>query len=592
MISRIKTRHWLNDLFLLASIFAIFYCILLSYRPLAVPDEARYAEVPREMVVMHNYVTPHLDGIKYFEKPALFYWLQAGAIKLWGATPTAARIPNTCMALLGCLLAYCLGRTLYDRRTGLISATILATSALYFVLGQLVTLDMTLSTLITGGLTCFLIALKRQQNVSSRISEESVPQNETSIGNAKNSQLEIRLLYYGFYACTALAVLTKGLVGLFLPAGIIGAWVLLHNEWRQLKKIYLPTGLIVFLLVALPWHLLVQLQNPEFLKFYFWDQQFARYFTSIANRYQPYWFFIPVLLLGFLPWVCFLFQSLSFNMKSFWQNKQKESLTLFLLMWPIVIFTFFSLSQSKLIPYILPVFPPLCVLLGRYFSHAWEKNSKGIFAGYILLFLLMLGLSISAFFVMRYGHIDILTRIHSEINLLSAIWITGTTLALIFIFQRHTRAAFISLVLCSLAAYQVVVYSMPKVDIRSVQPLAMTLKPMLQPGDEVVAFDTYYQDLPFYLQKRVVVVDWLNELEFGTHHQTDAAQWVIDENNFWPTWENKKQIYLLMDIAVYQRLMSQHQYPLYLIAETEENVLLSNHPIAHPLFSPSHGTPP
>src|SRR5207244_1504959 len=105
----------------------------------------------------------------------------------------------------------------------------------------------------------------------------------------------------GFYAFAALAVLTKGLIGLIFPAMIIGSWILILNEWQLLKRIYLPSGILIFLAIAAPWHLLVQWHNPEFLRFYLLDQQFLRYFTKAANRSQPPGFFIPVLLLGFLP---------------------------------------------------------------------------------------------------------------------------------------------------------------------------------------------------------------------------------------------------------------------------------------------------
>jgi len=327
-----------SNTLLLILLFGVFFFGLGSY-PLQVPDEARYAEVPREMVVTGDYLTPRLNGVKYFEKPALFYWLQASSIELFGMNEWSLRLWTALLAIFGCVLTYLVATRLYDRTTGLTSAGILASSALYFIMGHAITLDMAVSVFMTGTLACFLLATQSPLHTWSRF------------GWAMAS-----------YACVAFSVLTKGLMGLLLPGAIIFFWFCFSHQWRVLLNIYLMPGIFLFLLLSLPWHILMQLTNPEFFQFYIVEQQFLRYFTDYASRQQPFWFFIPVILIGMLPWSVFLPKALHHA----WQQRKVSPPMMFLLIWSLLIFVFFSLSQSKLIPYVLPIFPALAIITGHY----------------------------------------------------------------------------------------------------------------------------------------------------------------------------------------------------------------------------------
>lgn len=547
------TRSWVNDLLILLLSIALIYGIFLGHRPLSVPDEARYAEIPREIIATGNYITPHLNYIKYFEKPVFFYWLQAGAMKLWGINEWAVRIPNAIMALLGCLVTYAIGRTLYDRRTGILASLILASSALYFVLAHLVTLDMTLSVLITASLMFFILG---SRTTPSRLQ---------------------RLYYYGFYSFIALAVLTKGLVGLILPSIIIGSWLLFFNQWHLIKNFYIYTGTLIFLAIAAPWHILVQLHNPEFFQFYFLEQQFLRYFTLTAHRYQPNWFFIAVVLGGFLPWAIFLIQALYYHLHSSWRDRKQNKYTYFLLLWIVIIFTFFSLSQSKLIPYILPIFPPLAILTARYLSLHWNERQSalGIKVGYAIFPVLLLLIAMAVPLVNYIHTIPTLHALKPILFVLGAIWGTGALLALHFIRKQLPAFAFSVLLVSTLLAQFLVVAAIPTADNRSIQPLAMKLAPILKPEDEVIAYGAYYQDLPFYLQRRVTVVNAEGELDFGMQHQ-DTHSWMIQDKDFPPLWQSAKKIYVITDTDTYGELM-QAKYKIYLLAKTANNVLLANH---------------
>lgn len=550
-------HNWVSDVFFLAFISFLIYFVFLGHRPLSVPDEARYAEIPREMVVLHDYITPHLNFIKYFEKPALFYWLQAISIKLLGVNEWAVRLPNAFMAWIGCLVTYGIGRLLYNRLTGIISCLIVGSCSLYFILGHLVTLDMTLGTLITISLFFFLLGIK------------TPPSDNKRLVDAK------RLYFYGFYIFSALAVLTKGLVGVVFPAMIIGTWVLFLNQWRILKEICLPSGIVIFLLVVLPWHILVQWHNPEFFRFYFIEQQFLRYFTDTAGRYQPGWFFFVVLAVGFLPWFIFLPQALLYNFKQ-WRKNLQDQLTPFLLLWTGLIFVFFSISQSKLIPYIIPIFSPLAILVARYLVDQGTNILSGTKKAYAILPFLFFFAGVGTLVVNHFYPIPVIELIKSQISLMILIWTLGAGLAWFLHKNKHSTLAFSALCISTLIVYFIALFTMPKVDDRPTYPLAKILKPLLKADDEVIVYQNYFQDLPFYLERRITIVDYQNELDFGIAHQ-DAHEWIITSPTFWQRWDSNKLLYLITDKDTYKQLSQIKGHHLHLLTSTIENVLLMNH---------------
>lgn len=554
-------KTWIIDLLFLAIGIALFFSFFLGSIPLGVPDEARYAEIPREMLVLHDYITPHLNFVKYFEKPALFYWLQAGSIKVFGLSEWAIRLPNALMALLGCLIIYAASRILFDRRTGLLASIILATNILYFGMAHIVTLDMTFSVLVSASLLSFLIASQIENNK--------------------------RWFCYSGYIFAALAMLTKGLVGIIFPGFIIFAWLLVLNQWRLLKEYYLPSGIILFLIIALPWHILVQLKNPEFFHFYFIDQHFLRYLTNSAGRHKPFWFFIPVLIGGFLPWVTFLMQAVNFHFpKTTLSIKQRQVYT-FLLLWPSLIFIFFSCSNSKLVTYLLPIFPALAILVAHYLSATWQecKHQRGIKYGYIALPILigLLGIAVTIAMAKNVLQLDTQQIIPYFLGIIF-VWLGGTLFAVKNLFHNQPKKAFSYLAGSTAVALVLILSQHAAINLGSIKPFAQTLKPILKPNDVIACYEVYYQDLPYYLQRKVTVVDWRGELDFGMQHQ-DSSTWMINSQQFWQQWQTTKRIYVVMELANYKTLQTAASHPLYLIAQTADDVLLTNQPLPTPAYN-------
>ena len=338
-IVRSGSGGWLRDLLLLALILGIPFFQYLGGLPLIDPDEGRYAEIPREMLERGDLITPTLNYVKYFEKPPLLYWINAASLKIFGQNEFAARFPSALCGLLTVLATYVIARQLYGRRAALISALILGTSAGFVLQSRIILTDMLLTFCLTAALGSFIVAAGREGRRS-----RALP-------------------WYLFYLFCALATLAKGLIGMVFPAGIIFFYLLLSRRWNLLREMRLVPGLLLFLAVAAPWFVAVSLRNPEFARFFFIHEHFERFTSTVHRRNQPFWFFVPVLLGTMLPWSFFIPGALV----RAWRDRHHEDgrAGMYLLIWTALIFLFFSKSNSKLIPYILPIFPPLAILIGH-----------------------------------------------------------------------------------------------------------------------------------------------------------------------------------------------------------------------------------
>jgi 4-amino-4-deoxy-L-arabinose transferase-like glycosyltransferase len=570
----LKSGAWLCDLLILSMLLGVFFGFSLGARALWSPDEGRYSEVAREMVVTGDYITPHLDGIKFFEKPPLFYWLQSASIRAFGLNEWSLRLWPALFALLGCLAIYAGGRRLYGRRTGLIACVVLATSGLYYAMSRVADLDMGLSVLLTCALISFLL------------------------GTREPPGLKRGFAIWACFVFAALAVLEKGLIGIVLPILIIGSWLLLVGEWNGLKNLCIPSGLALFLMIAAPWHILAAKINPEFLNFYFVREHFQRFLYKNGPLDHP-WSFVPVLLIGLLPWTGFLYQAMRFNLFRSWRPRHGHKEAVFLALWAGWVFVFFSLSSSKVIPYILPMFPPLSVLVGRYFSAAWNHTKlPGLGAGCLFLLsagviFVLLGAKGPQHYLERYSNwpnlevpINEATIPSTALNIYpdllkvrpymiaqSAILLFGA-LAASILARRRIPAAFSALVITSALFLSVLNSSLPIFDQRrSVKDLALAIKPWLQPNDEVASYHAYYQDLPLYLQRHVTQVGWVEPFEGWEQELNRRAD---DDKAFWQKWNSPQSIYALTDRATYNKLRAKVDRRFYLVAQNDYDVVFSN----------------
>lgn len=489
---------WSRDLFRLALILTLWFGVFLGVRPLSNPDEGRYAEIPREMAATGDYVTPRLNGVKYFEKPPLLYWLSALTMKTAGVNEWTARAWSAIFAVIGGLVTYAAARSLYGRAAGWWTSIVLCTTLLYYGLGRTAVLDLPVAVLISGALFAFLAGVRETQNPRRR-----------------------RLLFWTFYAAMALAVLAKGLIGFLLPCTVAFVWLLVFNQWRHLRPCHPFTGALILLAIAAPWHVLAALANHspvkehDFAWFYFVHEHYLRFTTTTHGRVHPWWFFGPVILAGLLPWTVFAWQALRENLRGAWKARAErpQADTWFFVTWIAVITVFFSVSQSKLIPYILPVFPALAVLVGKYLAGARPENLRGgLRAGAIVA--LVLAAAVAFFPIPAKFNIAAAGILPWRIAL-GIVLGGGAAATLSLTGARREHKALTVLVACFCALMLSANFLGGRFDTRSTKPLALALRERLAPGDEVYCVGDYFQDVPVYLGRTVNVVDSIGELEFG-----------------------------------------------------------------------------
>ena len=321
----------------LIGLFVLIYLVPLNARPLAVPDETRYGEIPREMIASGDWVVPRICGIRYFEKPVLGYWANAGSILLFGENPFGVRFPSAAAAGLSALVVFWLVRRFGggSRREAPLAAAAQLTFAETFAVGTFSVLDGLLALWLTAAMACFFIAYK------------------SAAGARKSCFLS---LFGGFLG---LAFLTKGFLAFVLPVVAILPFMIWERRWRELFKIvWLP--MLAAVLVALPWALVIARREPDFWHYFFWVEHVQRFLSSTGGQHpQPFWFFVPVIVLGAIPW-SFLFPAAAIGLRA---TGDGHALHRFAICWLLFPFIFFSASEGKLATYILPCFAPLAILL-------------------------------------------------------------------------------------------------------------------------------------------------------------------------------------------------------------------------------------
>lgn len=560
-----KSTQWLPDLLWLAALLTLFFLLWLGCHALLVPDEARYSEIAREMVASGDYITPHLNGAVFLDKPIFYYWLQSASIKLFGLREWSVRLWPAICGIFSCLMLYVCGRIVFDRRSGILAALVLATSPLYFAMAHYANLDLEVATFITASLAFFLAAMQFQ--VSKR-------------------RFIFLLCSYLF---AGIAFLTKGMMGIAFPIMIIGAWIILLNRWRLLTKIHLFIGCVIIVAINLPWFILVQKANPEFFQYFFINQQFSRFLTSHFNDQQPFWFYLPIVLIGVLPWLAFFGQAVAHNIKLVWQDRQQYANQLYILLWLSLIFIFFSIPASKTLGYILPVFPPIALLTGNYLSTLWEKTQlRAMRMGVIYSVMLYLLIGVGLLILPYIPAVGVPQQIKFYLNLIAGIFLLAAGAVFAMRQAENFRKIILIIMASSIVSLLIIGYAATYMDFPSVKPLALTINHYAQPGDEVASYYIYYHDLPFYTQRRITVVspywndedvvhgdNWRHQLSDGMQH-ANVRQWLIDDATFWQQWQSNKRIFVLVDVKYLPVFLKHAKNKFYKLNEFQGVSLLTN----------------
>ncbi len=514
----------------LAVLFAVVWFALLGYRGLAEPDEGRYAEIPREMLSSGDWTTPRLNGFKYFEKPVFQYWMTAATFKLLGESNFSARLWVALIAFLGGLWVMYVGTRLWGREAGFSGFLVLLSSALYVVLGHFVTLDMTLSVFLTIGVGALLLAQADREQ-----------------------PLKVRNWMLVGWAALALAVLTKGLVGLVLPGGAIVIYSLWQRDWVLWRNLHIGKGLLLLLLISSPWFIAVSMANPEFPEFFFIHEHFDRYTSDVHKRDQPMWFFLPVLLAGMLPWLGSGIRLLT-SSRFRWLPESSSGFDAQRFLWSLVLFTllFFSLGRSMLPAYILPVYPALALLIGRQLALGTKLS------GDISVLFIMGGLALAAaggihLFASEKLPLVYLQHYRYWLIAAAAVMMAGAVLIRRSGVEGWRGAATVSMT--ALFGLQLLIWGYQGLGApRSSEALAVAVKPYVNAGAAVYGVNFYPQSLPFYLGQTIKLAITSGELRMGITREPE--KWIPSWAQFHEQWQQEKQAVAVIGRKDFKRVQA------------------------------------
>jgi 4-amino-4-deoxy-L-arabinose transferase-like glycosyltransferase len=512
--------------------FGLLWFGTLEQRRLINPDEGRYAEIPREMVANGDWLTPRLNGFKYFEKPALQYWATAAAFSAFGEHHWTARLWPALTGFLGVLFTAFATTRLFNRRAGLIAGAVLGGSLLWNVIGHINTLDMGVSFFLAAAV--FALCLAQRDDADPR---------------------ESRRWQDGAWVLLALAVLSKGLIGLALPAFVVVAYAMWQRDPGFILRIRPGRGLAILLAITAPWFVAVSLANPEFAHFFFIHEHFERFLTKTHGRYQPPWYFFPILLAGMLPWLGGLVQGLVAGARH--EPGRRFQPRRFLFVWAVLVFAFFSVSGSKLPSYILPIFPALAALIGLYLTEGagtrridWLALPAALIGAVSLLLVP---------FVTRFASAKVPVALFEAYQPWLYAGAAALSLAGLAAFrlgrQRRSVAAAFALAFGGFAFGQGILLGHDKLAVaNSAHDVAATIRPQLAPDTPFYSVDTYDQSLQFYLKRTTTMVAYRDELAFGISREPE--KFIADLAGFERTWLATPTAWALMSHATWQELQN------------------------------------
>ncbi len=585
---------WRDALLLLLGFGALYFFRLGSY-PLSNPDEGRYAEIPREMLATGDWITPRLTGVNYFEKPPLVYWATAVMEKTFGYNEWSVRAVPVLFALWGVLLTYAAGRPLHGREAGLLAAIVLGTSLLWFAIGHIPLLDMAVSVLMAQALFAFLLGVREPEGATRR------------------------RFFYLLYASMALATLAKGLIGFLVTGAVMFVWLLVFNQWRRLRPLYLPTGAVLFLAIAAPWHVLAALHNETWVHRYFVYEHFERFLTPAASRPGPIYYFVWVVAAGLIPWTGFLWPALrdalcrpgSSNpaaevgsgramptglgdpalqrspqgLRAVWALRGENADAWFLVTWAAFVFFFFSVSKSKLPPYILPIFPALAVLIGAWLAKAMAENAALRLRGGLRVFTFLNGLLAVALLaaVLKPGliikDVDQAIALRGPGVAMAVILLLGGVLAPWLAKVRSARAGIVGVGVTMFGFLLALQLAAPGINKPGTKELAAVVNDRARAGDRVLHYHEFFHDFTFYAARLVDVVAFKGELELEEDAAARASGRFMDEEKFRSLWTQPGRVFAVARKKdVRGKLFAEPGFSYHLLAESPDHCLFSNQP--------------
>lgn len=518
---------------------SVLYLFGLGSMPLTDPDETFYAQTAKEMVNSDEWITPTIFGKPQFEKPILYYWLIEISYKMFGINEFAARFPSAVFGIIGIMGIYLLGRLIFSPFCGFLAGLIMATSGEYLVLARGCVTDMVLTVFILLCITFFLYGWQKED----------------------------KRYYFLSAISAALAVLTKGPIGLFLPGLVILIYLMPKKRWMGVpRRIPVFWCFLTFFAVALPWYLLAaKAHGATFISEFFGFQNVTRFLVPEHRIGSSPLFYPPVILAGMLPWTLFLiFGTWQFYKKNDFESKV-PGYKLFLTAWFMVVFIFFTVSRTKLVTYIFPLFPVLAFFPAKLWERYIESkradsrlNLVMDWSFYVTTFISIVGFVAGIIVIrMRYGNL-IWALIPASI-----IFVIMMGTAIFYNRKNHLTKSFMMVVAAFIVAALVASkWIAPTIGmLESDKTLVQTLNLMAKPGEPVAGEDDSRRGIAFY-SDRVDIVD--------VHPYNNLIEFVSRPGRVWAILRTKH----------YRQLKEQMpDMPFEEIATSGKDVLITNKPI-------------
>jgi 4-amino-4-deoxy-L-arabinose transferase-like glycosyltransferase len=526
----------------LAVLLSVLWLAGLGHRPLFNPDEGRYAEIPREMLTGGDWIVPHLNGLAYAEKPPLQYWATALSYRWFGFNEFAARFYCALCGLGTIALVWAMARRLGGLQCAWRAAAMLASMLMFSVLAHLVTLDMSLTFYLTLSLAAFLFA----QPVT-------------------DQPKHARFWMLVAWAAAALGVMTKGVIAAAIPAAVLVVYSLWTRDYSAWGRLHLPWGLAIFLIIAVPWHWLAARRDGDFLEFYFVHEHVARYLTPVAQRVEPWWFFVGVFVAGTAPWTWSALRVVAAG----WRRTRGAGVDarLFLWIWVVFIVVFFSLSDSKLMPYILPSMPALAVAAALSPPDALKRD-------YLVtaIFTVIVGVGLGAA-ALRWPQVlassdraAYFLPLATTAAKVAALLCVSAIFVLVQGAREVTRAGvllgagwclawgWIGVDAAAIApVYSGIALARPILEVEREAPLQGAPKhgaPMQ--GAPIYSVATYDQTLDFYLERTVTLVQFRGELDYGLNKNPGVE--IPDLEEFERRWVHEPRAFAVMEPSMFEKL--------------------------------------
>ena len=480
-----------------ALLAAILYLPGLGRPALWEPDEGRYAEIAREMVVSGDYVTPRDDYELYFEKPPLVYWAEAAAIKIFGVNEFAVRVPAALFSVGQVVVTGALAEAMLGVASGFLAAVALALSPLFFGFAQFATLDPALAFFLTAALAAFYAAAR-----------------EDSFSRPASHRWMLISA-----AMLALGTLAKGPVALLLGGVIAFIWLASERRLTEISAMPLAACLVIYAVIVLPWFMIAEARNPGFIRFFIIHEHFERYATSNEHGWGP-WFFIPIVIGGTWPWFFFVplgwaaMRTRDGSGSALAPSERRRSDARLLGIWFVAVFVFFSIPRSKLGTYILPALPPLAIVAAYGLANlrALDDARRGRLLAIVAMASLALAAALFIFFKLALAPIN--PALLFDGLLIAAVLAAGA----IAMYSLGRSALRVPHAIAAIAIAMLVTVPLAARVRENVSPistyrnLAIAIQPYLADDCTLASYRHYVQSLPFYTRRRETRVEYWGEL--------------------------------------------------------------------------------